>query len=163
MSTQPALNISPHPTTLGLKVFGISVAVALLILMVLYVIYAGTRANTHGHNGRFINFRGGGARHTGDAETGSGTAGRNRPSLESVDTLPRYTPGDERVVAPLEQVHGRDEHDRVEGVGRKPPSYTFDAGGAVSGEAEHGNDSEWPRGEGHIGHPVTPDAVHVSG
>ena len=149
---------------LGLEIFGVFVAAGLLILMVLYVTCAGMRANTHGHNGRFSNLRGGGARHTGDAETGAGTAGRNRQSLESVDTLPRYTPSDEGRVAPPERVHGSDEHGRTVEIERaKPPPYSFDAGGAVAAAGSDGDASEWPRGESHIGLLVSPDPVHIPG
>ena len=101
-----------------------------------------------------VRLRSGGARRAGDPETGAGSAGRNNGSSESVDTLPRYTPGgQEGCVAPPEQ---SDEHDGVGGEGAKPPPYTLDAGGAVT-EASNGGG----RGEGHGGFPASPAPAHL--
>ncbi len=153
--------------SLGLQTFFIAIAAGLLVLMVLYVAYAGGRRAARGQSGRLGSMRGG--RRAEDAETGNGTARRHcRRSLESVDTLPRYTPAGEGEggVAPPEPVHGSGEHERVaegeEGV--EPPPYSVDAGGEVAGEAGYDGDaSEWPRGERHVGLPVSPDPVHVCG
>ena len=143
------------PATI-LKTFGIATAVCLLVFMVLYVVYAGGRRKARGQGPRSANLR---ARRPRDAETGAaGTARRNCRHVDSVDTLPRYTPKEEGGVAPAppEQVHGSG-HDGVEEEGPKPPAYTFDAGGPVS-EGEFGE-----AGEGHAGLPVSPDPVHISG
>ncbi len=152
---------------LGLKTFGIGIAAGLLILMVLYVAYAGTRRTTRGQSGRHGGMRDGArGRRAHDAESGNGSARRHCQSLESVDTLPRYTPAGEGGVAAPEQVHGGEEHERaVEGVeGVEPPPYSFDAGGSVTGEAGYDGDArEWPHGESHVGLPVSPDPVHTCG
>ena len=151
---------------LGLKTFGIGIAAGLLVLMVLYVAYAGTRRTTRGQSGRRVSLRGGArGRRAQDAETGNGTARRHCQSLESVDTLPRYTPAGEGGVAPPEQVHGSGEHDRaVEGEGLEPPPYSFDAGSSATGKVGYDGDARgWPHGESHVGLPVSPDPVHTCG
>lgn len=152
-----------------LRTIGITVAISLLILMVLYVTYAGTRRNTRGRL-RFGEHRGGRVRRARDLESGANTAGRNSLT-ESVDTLPRYTPGNgggcgvpaQQVGVPPQQVHGSDGHGRVEeGEAVKPPPYTFDADGPVV-EAGYGNAGGAPRGGGYTGIPLPPppDAVYI--
>ena len=124
--------------------------------MVLYVAYAGTRRDTHGRL-RILR-AGGGSRRAGDPESGgAGNAGCNSQSGHSVDTLPRYTPGDcEGCGGAAEQGNGSEESDGgVEGEGAKPPPYTIDAGALVTEE-----DGDGDVGEGHNGLPVALDAVH---
>ncbi|KAL9129650.1 MAG: hypothetical protein Q9175_007245 [Cornicularia normoerica] len=134
----------------GIKVFFIVAAVTVAILMILYAAYAGGRRNARGHAGRFGNFQRG-TRRLGDSENGQRS--------DSVDTLPRYTASGEGDVAPPAQVHGSDEHDRVEEEeeveGPKPPPYTFDASGPVT-EAEDGDG----HGEGDAEIPASPAPVH---
>lgn len=146
-----------------LRTIGITVAISLLILMVLYVIYAGTRRNTRGRL-RFgeVHRDGGRVRRTRDLESGANTAGRNSLT-ESVDTLPRYTPGNGGGCGvPAQQVHGSDGHGRVEeGEAVKPPPYTVDADGPVV-ETGYGGAGGAPQGGGYTGIPLPPpDAVYI--
>ena len=129
--------------------------------MVLYVAYAGTRRDTHGRM-RILR-AGGGSRRTGDPETGgAGIAGCDSQSGHSVDTLPRYTPGDcEGCGGGAERGNGSVEGDGgVEGEGVKPPPYTFDAGALVAEEDGDGDVGGGPHGVGHNGLPVALDQVH---
>lgn len=117
--------------------------------MLLYVASAGRRHSAHSAdgNGRLGDLRGR-VRRTRDAETGA--AAVSQPA-HSVDTLPRYTPGEEGegCVALPEQ----DEQDGVEGEeDLKPPPYTVDAGGPVV---------EGGYGEAHAGVPASPAPVHL--
>lgn len=147
-----------------LRTIGITVAISLLILMFLYVIYAGTRRNTRGRLRFGEVHRGGGrVRRARDLESGANTAGRNSLT-ESVDTLPRYTPGNGGGCGvPAQQVHGSDGQGRVgEGEAVKPPPYTVDADDAVV-EAGYGNAGGAPWGGGYTGIPLPPppDAVYI--
>lgn len=139
------------PLYAAFKIFGIVVGIILVILGLLYVIYAATRrprrvskpttpdleagihrransVNPHTHSG---------SSGTRDLEPATGTTNRNSCSAHSVDTLPRYEannngegegegPSSERVLGGGE----REGEGEGEG-GRPPPPYTFDAGGPV--------------------------------
>ena len=135
----------------GLKMLGIAVAACLLILTFLFVFYAGARRNTRGPRVSIPNIRDR-ARRNRDPETGADAADCDS---ESVDTLPRYTPGSEGCMAPAEQSHGN-ERDRVEeGERENPPPYTFDASGQTA-DAEDGDGHT----EDHADFPASPAPAH---
>ena len=155
---------------LAFKIFGIAVAITLLILMILYVAFAGTLRDTRGRLRVMRGARGGGARRRrGDVEGGEAGTGGDSQTVRSVHTLPRYTPGDGDGCCGVagQRGHGGEGGEgegRVGGEEVKPPPYAFDAGGAVAGEAGDGDgdgDGDRDVGEGRAGLPVSPDAVHV--
>ena len=143
------------PAYSAIKVFGIGVAITLVIIGLFYVVYAGARRDRGvkfvkrlSRVNRFSRIR-----RNRDLEAGTDTASRNSRVAPSVDTLPRYEAGDQ---APSEQVLGG-EHARVEGEEMRPPPYTFDAGGPVVARAESGNSQSEVR----IGIITPPAPVHL--
>ena len=132
------------PTHIALKVFGIAVTVGLVIIAVLYIIYAGCQ-RVEARKPRNLRNE---PRRIRDPEAGAGTASRNTQSVHSVDTLPRYEVSAQAPSAPPERVNGS-EHGQVEGEEAKPPPYTVDTAGPVVTEAEHD-------GEERTENPATP-------
>ena len=140
------------PTHIALRIFGIAVTIGLVIIAVLYIIYAGCQ-RVEARQPR--NLRGG-PRRIRDPEAAAGTASRNAQSVHSVDTLPRYEVGANAPSAPPERVSGS-EHGQVEGEEAKPPPYTLDAADPVVTGAEHDDGHGDERAE----NPVTPAPAHL--
>ena len=150
MALPPRFFQDPSPAHAALKVFGIAVAVGLLILGLLYIIYTVLRS------GSGLKFANNPRRRAQDPETGVDAANCSRDPHRphSVDTLPRYTAGDE-TLPPDGSEHGR----TVEGEEAKPPPYTLDAGDAVGAEAGHSDGDS--HGDGRAGVMTPPERVHL--
>ena len=151
MAHQPRFLQDASPAHVALKIFGIAVAIGLLILALLYIIYA---SSNRGSGVKFINPR----RRARDPETGGGDAAScsgNTHHAHSVDTLPRYEEAGSEALPPGGSEHGRTGG----GEGGKPPPYTLDAGGAVDAEIGDGNSDS--QADGRAGGTTSPAPVHL--
>ena len=149
MALSPRFFQDPSPAHVALKVFGIAVAVGLLILGLLYIIY------TVLCSGSGLKFANNPRRRAQDPETGVDAANcsGNPHRPHSVDTLPRYTASDEALSS------DGSEHGRTGGGEEvKPPPYTLDAGGPVGADAARSDASQE---ELHAGVTTPPERVHL--
>ena len=149
MALEPS-DFEASPSYAAIKIFAVAVGISLVILGFVYVVYAGSRRGT-GLNINIINNPRVRARRTRDLEAATepaiepatelatepatNPASRNSCSAHTVDTLPLY---EARDAAQPEQVHGGELERNEEEEEAEPPPYTFDAGGPVVTDVQHG-------------------------